>query len=130
MRSRLVYFQDYTLTLYLHQYWKDERLAWAKTGNLSMTLSGDFSKNIWVPDTFLANDKHSFIHDVTETNKMLRLYSDGYISYGMRYGMIGTKSWLDPRGLVDLLGNYWKNAVAAAYWLGPMLQDLKCRFRF
>ncbi len=42
-------------------------------------------RSIWVPDTFLANDKNSFLHDVTETNKMLRLYSDGYIAYGMRY---------------------------------------------
>ena len=38
-----------------------------------------------MPDTFLANDKNSFLHDVTETNKMLRLYSDGYIAYGMRF---------------------------------------------
>lgn len=97
---------DYTITLYLHQYWRDERLAWDRDANESMTLrlegdgqeerrgrkgregkgscSGDFSKAIWVPDTFLANDKHSFLHDVTETNKMLRLYSDGFISYGMR----------------------------------------------
>lgn len=32
----------------------------------------------------LANDKKSYLHDVTETNKMLRLHSDGYIEYGMR----------------------------------------------
>lgn len=50
-----------------------------------MTLPGDFAEKIWVPDTFFANDKHSFLHDVTEKNKMVRLYGDGSIEYGMRY---------------------------------------------
>ena len=50
-----------------------------------MTLTGDFAEKIWVPDTFFANDKHSFLHDVTEKNKMVRLHGDGHIAYGMRY---------------------------------------------
>ncbi|VDL73861.1 unnamed protein product [Nippostrongylus brasiliensis] len=58
---------DYTITMYLHQYWTDERLS-----------------NIWVPDTFLANDKQSYLHEVTERNKMLRISGDGKIAYGMR----------------------------------------------
>ncbi|CAJ0942693.1 unnamed protein product, partial [Mesorhabditis belari] len=78
---------DYTVTLYLHQYWRDERLSWINdpTRIDDMTLSGDFSSRIWVPDTFLANDKHSFLHDVTERNKMLRITRDGRIAYGMRF---------------------------------------------
>ncbi len=31
-----------------------------------------------------ANDKNSFLHEVTEKNKMVRLKSDGTIAYGMR----------------------------------------------
>lgn len=86
VKANRSFLQDYTVTMYLHQYWRDERLSWGEDGrSTSMTLSGDFAKSIWVPDTFLANDKNSFLHDVTETNKMLRLYSDGYIAYGMRY---------------------------------------------
>lgn len=74
------------MTMYLYQYWKDERLAWLPNHrNESITLGGDFSQKIWVPDTFLANDKSSYLHDVTEVNKMLKLYSDGYIAYGMRF---------------------------------------------
>lgn len=59
-----------------------------------ITLSGDFAEKIWVPDTFFANDKNryivhyvsihklfylfslflfSFLHDVTERNKLVRL---------------------------------------------------------
>jgi gamma-aminobutyric acid receptor subunit beta len=36
---------DYTVTMYLHQYWRDERLSWGDSGRThSMTLSGDFAK--------------------------------------------------------------------------------------
>ncbi|KAK0415731.1 hypothetical protein QR680_012090 [Steinernema hermaphroditum] len=77
---------DYTVTMYLHQYWRDERLSWSPDINIEdMTLSGEFSQHIWVPDTFLANDKHSFLHDVTEKNKMLRITRDGRVAYGMRF---------------------------------------------
>lgn len=76
---------DYTLTLYLHQYWRDDRLAFSQDDNIELTLSGDFAERIWVPDTFFANDKNSFLHEVTEKNKMVRLKSDGSISYGMRF---------------------------------------------
>nr|BBC27529.1 gamma-aminobutyric acid receptor subunit beta A [Dugesia japonica] len=77
---------DYTITLYLNQYWQDERLAFnASHAGAMITMPGDFSNQIWVPDTFLANDKYSFLHDVTEKNKMLRIYGDGKIFYGMRF---------------------------------------------
>uniref|UniRef100_A0A182PNS6 Gamma-aminobutyric acid receptor subunit beta-like n=1 Tax=Anopheles epiroticus TaxID=199890 RepID=A0A182PNS6_9DIPT len=96
---------DYTITMYLNQYWKDERLAfnafalWGdnqkdQTGDIMIeddgandviTLSGDFAEKIWVPDTFFANDKNSFLHDVTERNKLVRLAGDGAVTYGMRF---------------------------------------------
>lgn len=49
--------QDYTITMYLNQYWKDERLAFSHENDV-LTLSGDFAEKIWVPDTFFANDKN------------------------------------------------------------------------
>ncbi|VDK56845.1 unnamed protein product [Anisakis simplex] len=77
---------DYTVTMYLHQYWRDERLSWSPQFDIDdMTLSGEFSQHIWVPDTFLANDKQSFLHDVTEKNKMIRLTREGRVAYGMRF---------------------------------------------
>uniref|UniRef100_A0A915PX60 Neurotransmitter-gated ion-channel ligand-binding domain-containing protein n=1 Tax=Setaria digitata TaxID=48799 RepID=A0A915PX60_9BILA len=37
--------EDYTLTMYLHQYWRDERLSWPHYFQVEdMTLSGDFSQ--------------------------------------------------------------------------------------
>uniref|UniRef100_A0A034WF54 Gamma-aminobutyric acid receptor subunit beta-like protein n=1 Tax=Bactrocera dorsalis TaxID=27457 RepID=A0A034WF54_BACDO len=88
---------DYTITMYLNQYWRDERLAFNAYGpyydddadddgvNDVLTLSGDFAEKIWVPDTFFANDKNSFLHDVTERNKLVRLGGDGAVTYGMRF---------------------------------------------
>ncbi|XP_055601269.1 gamma-aminobutyric acid receptor subunit beta-like [Uranotaenia lowii] len=109
---------DYTITMYLNQYWKDERLAfnaysiwrsdvagassssggggrqYDQNGDIMIdddgandviTLSGDFAEKIWVPDTFFANDKNSFLHDVTERNKLVRLSGDGTVTYGMRF---------------------------------------------
>uniref|UniRef100_A0A8D8T5B7 Gamma-aminobutyric acid receptor subunit beta-like n=2 Tax=Cacopsylla melanoneura TaxID=428564 RepID=A0A8D8T5B7_9HEMI len=75
---------DYTITMYLNQYWKDDRLAFSSEDEV-LTLSGDFTEKIWVPDTFFANDKNSFLHDVTERNKLVRLNGDGSITYGMRF---------------------------------------------
>lgn len=40
---------------------------------MELTLSGDFAEKIWVPDTFFANDKFSFLHEVTEKNKVRSL---------------------------------------------------------
>ncbi|GAB0097058.1 Gamma-aminobutyric acid receptor subunit beta-like [Sergentomyia squamirostris] len=86
---------DYTITMYLNQYWRDERLAFnafAPYDSYSgsgltdaLTLSGDFAEKIWVPDTFFANDKNSFLHDVTERNKLVRLSGEGAVTYGMRF---------------------------------------------
>ncbi|KAA0198215.1 hypothetical protein HAZT_HAZT002906 [Hyalella azteca] len=75
---------DYTITMYLNQYWKDERLSFSSDDEV-LTLPGDFAEMIWVPDTFFANDKSSYLHDVTEKNKMIRLHGDGSITYGMRF---------------------------------------------
>ena len=75
---------DYTLTLYLNQYWRDDRLAF---GNRSeeITLTGEIIDRFWLPDTFFPNDKSAYLHDVTEKNKMIRLNGQGEILYGMRF---------------------------------------------
>lgn len=41
---------DYTITIYLNQYWKDERLAFSSKEE-TLTLAGDFAERIWVPGT-------------------------------------------------------------------------------
>ena len=75
---------DYTLTLYLNQYWRDDRLIFGNKTE-EMTLTGEIIDKFWLPDTFFPNDKSAYLHDVTEKNKMIRLNGDGEILYGMRF---------------------------------------------
>ncbi|CAO2580338.1 Gamma-aminobutyric acid receptor subunit rho-2 [Lemmus lemmus] len=75
---------DFTMTLYLRHYWKDERLAFSSTSNKSMTFDGRLVKKIWVPDVFFVHSKRSFTHDTTTDNIMLRVLPDGQVLYSMR----------------------------------------------
>ncbi|XP_029983675.1 gamma-aminobutyric acid receptor subunit rho-2 isoform X2 [Sphaeramia orbicularis] len=75
---------DFTMTLYLRHYWKDERLAFPSATNKSMTFDGRLVKKIWVPDVFFVHSKRSFIHDTTTDNIMLRVYPDGHVLYSLR----------------------------------------------
>ncbi|XP_017598400.1 gamma-aminobutyric acid receptor subunit rho-2 isoform X2 [Corvus cornix cornix] len=75
---------DFTMTLYLRHYWKDERLSFSSTNNKSRTFDGRLVKKIWVPDVFFVHSKRSFIHDTTTDNIMLRVFPDGHVLYSMR----------------------------------------------
>ncbi|XP_074839595.1 gamma-aminobutyric acid receptor subunit rho-3 [Carettochelys insculpta] len=75
---------DFTTTLYLRHYWKDERLSFPSTKNRSMTFDGRLIKKIWVPDVFFVHSKRSFIHDTTTENVMLRVYPDGNVLFSLR----------------------------------------------
>lgn len=72
------------MTLYLRHYWKDERLAFPSTNNLSRTFDGRLVKKIWKPDVFFVHSKRSFIHNTTMENIMLRVYPDDNILYSVR----------------------------------------------
>uniref|UniRef100_A0A8C4P8S1 GABA(C) receptor n=1 Tax=Dromaius novaehollandiae TaxID=8790 RepID=A0A8C4P8S1_DRONO len=75
---------DFTMTLYLRHYWKDERLSFPSTKNKSMTFDGRLIKKIWVPDVFFVHSKRAFIHDTTMENVMLRVYPDGNVLFSLR----------------------------------------------
>ncbi|XP_073161176.1 gamma-aminobutyric acid receptor subunit rho-3 isoform X4 [Lepidochelys kempii] len=86
---------DFTMTLYLRHYWKDERLSFPSTKNRSMTFDGRLIKKIWVPDVFFVHSKRSFIHDTTMENIMLRVYPDGNVLFSL--------SQYTAAGLLNLL---------------------------
>ncbi|NXJ21792.1 GBRR2 protein, partial [Dicrurus megarhynchus] len=75
---------DFTMTLYLRHYWKDERLSFPSTNNESRTFDSRLVKMIWVPDVFFVHSKSSFIHATTTDNIMLRVFPDGNVLYSMR----------------------------------------------
>ncbi|XP_053307597.1 gamma-aminobutyric acid receptor subunit delta [Spea bombifrons] len=74
---------EYTMTVYLRQSWRDERLSYNHT---TKTLGFDsrFVEKLWVPDTFIVNAKSAWFHDVTVENKLIRLQPDGVILYSSR----------------------------------------------
>uniref|UniRef100_A0A665U7A2 Gamma-aminobutyric acid type A receptor beta3 subunit n=1 Tax=Echeneis naucrates TaxID=173247 RepID=A0A665U7A2_ECHNA len=74
---------DYTLTMYFQQYWRDKRLAYVGIP-LNLTLDNRVADQLWVPDTYFLNDKKSFVHGVTVKNRMIRLHPDGTVLYGLR----------------------------------------------
>lgn len=77
------FLQDYTLTMYFQQYWRDKRLAYSGIP-LNLTLDNRVADQLWVPDTYFLNDKKSFVHGVTVKNRMIRLHPDGTVLYGLR----------------------------------------------
>lgn len=76
--------QDYTITMYFQQSWRDKRLAYGEL-KLNLTLDNRVADQLWLPDTYFLNDKKSFLHGVTVKNRMIRLHPDGTVLYGLRY---------------------------------------------
>ncbi|KAF3860130.1 hypothetical protein F7725_000385 [Dissostichus mawsoni] len=74
---------DYTMTVYLRQSWKDDRLSYNHT-NKTLGLDSRFVDKLWLPDTFIVNAKSAWFHDVTVENKLIRLQPNGVILYSSR----------------------------------------------
>lgn len=97
-----VFRQDYTLTMYFQQAWRDKRLSYSEIA-YNLTLDNRVADQLWVPDTYFLNDKKSFVHGVTVKNRMIRLHPDGTVLYGLRYGC-SSKRW-DLRDAETILHN-------------------------
>jgi len=82
--SRITVSQDYTLEMYLRQFWTDPRLSF-KGSNESLTVGIDMTSNIWIPDTFFPNEKKAFFHQTTTYNSFLRIKPNGEILRSTRY---------------------------------------------
>ncbi|KAK1340589.1 hypothetical protein QTO34_019160 [Cnephaeus nilssonii] len=74
---------EYTMTVFLHQSWRDGRLSYNHT-NETLGLDSRFVDRLWLPDTFIVNAKSAWFHDVTVENKLIRLQPDGVILYSIR----------------------------------------------
>lgn len=79
---------DYTIDLYLRQFWRDKRLAFESLNSdgttSSLTVGIDMVKSIWVPDTFFPNEKKSFFHETTSHNSFLRIDNHGNVVRSIR----------------------------------------------
>ncbi|VDO17314.1 unnamed protein product [Brugia timori] len=75
---------DYTVALYLRQFWRDNRLAFKSANEQELTIGIDLIKSIWVPDTFFPNEKKSFFHEATTHNSFLRIDNHGNVFRSIR----------------------------------------------
>ncbi|CDW60584.1 GABA receptor subunit [Trichuris trichiura] len=79
------YFQDYTLDFYLRQNWHDPRLDINRLGaKEELTVSWEYTKDIWLPDTFFPNEKKSYFHQATTHNSFLRIKGTGEVLTSQR----------------------------------------------
>lgn len=81
---------DFTVSIMLHLNWNDTRfITWASGYDDTFVLEFDSKRldNIWTPDLFFPNEKSAFIHKVFMPNKMLRVYTNGKITYTVRLSL-------------------------------------------
>lgn len=86
----IIFLQDFTVSIMLHLNWNDARfIPWTSGYDDTFVLEFDSKRldNIWTPDLFFPNEKSAFIHKVFMPNKMLRVYTNGKITYTVRYKM-------------------------------------------
>lgn len=76
---------DFTSDFYFRQYWMDPRLSFDRLPGIErIMVSTEYLKNIWVPDTFFANEKSSYLHMATTSNEFLRISHKGEINRSIR----------------------------------------------
>ena len=68
---------------YFRQQWQDRRLRFNGPRE-TLSLSIKMLEGIWKPDTFFYNGKKSYVHTITQPNKLLRIKRDGSILYSVR----------------------------------------------
>ena len=69
---------------YFRQSWQDRRLRFNGPRE-TLSLSIKMLEGIWKPDTFFYNGKKSYVHTITQPNKLLRIKRDGSILYSVRF---------------------------------------------
>jgi len=69
--------------MYLRQQWRDPRLAFPAMRDKIVEVKMGPGKwaEIWIPDTFLRNEKGAKFHGVTVENRMLKLDAGGKLWY-------------------------------------------------
>uniref|UniRef100_A0A1I8HYA7 Gamma-aminobutyric acid receptor subunit beta n=3 Tax=Macrostomum lignano TaxID=282301 RepID=A0A1I8HYA7_9PLAT len=84
MSSINVIDMDYSVNMFLRQYWNDTRLAYAHRGyNESLTLNSKKSE-LWVPDLYFINEKRGNFHEITTPNLLLRVKPSGEVTFSQK----------------------------------------------
>ncbi|CAD5122257.1 DgyrCDS10702 [Dimorphilus gyrociliatus] len=72
---------EYTISIFMRQSWRDERLRHNLT---KLTLSYHYGDILWVPDLFFRNEKKAYVHRVIHPNKLITVSEDGRVTYSQR----------------------------------------------
>ena len=83
-----LFIQDYSVNFYLRQRWNDPRLTWGKPPYehlKEIRLENHMWTEIWIPDTFFRNEKKANFHEVTVSNRLIRLQNNGDLFYVTKY---------------------------------------------
>ena len=70
--------------MYFRQSWYDPRLAFSGPPNRSTTFMGEATKKFWHPYTYFENGRKGKIHEITGTNKVVRVFADGRVFSSIR----------------------------------------------
>lgn len=77
--------QDFSLTMFLRQRWNDSRLAYEPDSRMKMLeLDSRMMDKVWVPDTYIVNEKDASFHEVTVPNRLMHIYPVGDVQYSLR----------------------------------------------
>jgi len=68
------------VSMYVRQAWNDGRLAFNATKTTKTTVRLH-RVDVWIPDTFLRNEKDAQFHRVSVINRLLRLSANGDLWY-------------------------------------------------
>nr|AWJ68194.1 putative GABA receptor 12 [Hirudo verbana] len=102
---------EFSMTMYLRQVWKDERLIFDMTRK-NITLNHRQFDRMWTPDVFVRNLKAGVFHQITVPNRLIRLSPDGTILYSQRLtvtlacDMVFSKYPMDNQTCKIELGSY------------------------
>ena len=79
--------KDYSLDIYFRQFWVDKRLAFDLSSDniYELVVGADMLSKIWLPDTYIANDRKAYFHRATVLNKFIRINPEGQVLYSIRY---------------------------------------------
>ena len=62
------------------QEYQDSRLAWdSNNAEEHLTLTGEEAESVWMPDTFVRNERNVIFHDAMVPNKYARIFPDGTV---------------------------------------------------
>lgn len=76
---------EFTMTLFFRQFWKDERLVYESSApEENIVAESGYSEKIWVPDTFFVNERKAIFHQIPSPNEFIRIMPDGNVLRSVR----------------------------------------------